>query len=329
MNTNPQVYVGTYRKYNNGSIKGEWVDITKFDNYAQFVTACRLIHCNEEDPEFMIQDHQYLPDGLGCSEWITEQEFDDIINAWRDEQPKYQIIDYSEKAIAVVGDTREIKDQLKSLGGRFNAKLSCGAGWVFPKTKREELQALLNGEAVESAPKGDGDDFVKQCKEIFAEYLKQCRGADYDKKHHIGALKMNDGYILIPKFSIDNQFCWADEGADYDEYCEIMKDKDVKLREYFLNRNLSKVDIKLDALRTDKHAYIGKEYRNNRRYWYAECYYGDGKNNQDDIEMTMEQRELIIKAYEWARIEFEKRLNTYLNKYGVSKLNTWTYWRDA
>ena len=43
-----------------------------------------------------------------------------------------QIIDYSEKAIAVVGDTRAIKETLKSLGGRFNNRLSCGAGWIFP-----------------------------------------------------------------------------------------------------------------------------------------------------------------------------------------------------
>lgn len=50
------------------------------------------------------------------------------------------IIDYSERAIAVVGDTRPIKDKLKSLGGKFNFRLSCGPGWIFPKSKLEELQ---------------------------------------------------------------------------------------------------------------------------------------------------------------------------------------------
>ena len=39
-----------------------------------------------------------------------------------------EIIDYSEKAIAVIGDTKPIKDQLKELGGRFNSRLTCGAG---------------------------------------------------------------------------------------------------------------------------------------------------------------------------------------------------------
>lgn len=45
-----------------------------------------------------------------------------------------QIIEYSAKAIAVIGDTKPIKDKLKKLGGRFNFRLSCGAGWIFPKS---------------------------------------------------------------------------------------------------------------------------------------------------------------------------------------------------
>ena len=55
-----------------------------------------------------------------------------------------QIIDYSEKAIAVIGDTKPIKEQLKDLGGRFNFRLSCGAGWIFPKTKLTEIENLLS-----------------------------------------------------------------------------------------------------------------------------------------------------------------------------------------
>ena len=55
-----------------------------------------------------------------------------------------KIIDYSEKAIAVVGDTRAIKDTLKTLGGRFNSHLTCGAGWIFSKTKEATLREALN-----------------------------------------------------------------------------------------------------------------------------------------------------------------------------------------
>lgn len=54
-----------------------------------------------------------------------------------------QIIEYSEKAIAVVGDTKPIKNTLRELGGRFNTRLSCGAGWIFPKTKTGAIREAL------------------------------------------------------------------------------------------------------------------------------------------------------------------------------------------
>jgi hypothetical protein len=57
------------------------------------------------------------------------------------------IVDYSEKAIAVFGDTKPVKDQLKALGGRFNPKLSHEggkqAGWIFSKSQEQELRNLL------------------------------------------------------------------------------------------------------------------------------------------------------------------------------------------
>ena len=55
-----------------------------------------------------------------------------------------QIINYSEKAIAIVGETRAIKETLKTLGGRFNSHLSCGAGWIFSKAKEDSLREALN-----------------------------------------------------------------------------------------------------------------------------------------------------------------------------------------
>ena len=55
-----------------------------------------------------------------------------------------QIIDYSEKAIAIVGETRAIKETLKTLGGRFNSHLSCGAGWIFSKAKEATIRERTN-----------------------------------------------------------------------------------------------------------------------------------------------------------------------------------------
>lgn len=55
-----------------------------------------------------------------------------------------QLVDYSEKAVAIIGNTREYVEKLKELGGRFNGKLKCGAGWVFSKKREPELRAVFS-----------------------------------------------------------------------------------------------------------------------------------------------------------------------------------------
>ena len=64
-------------------------------------------------------------------------------------QDSVYIVDYTEKAIAVFGDTKVMKDHLASLGGKFNPSLRGNneekkPGWIFPKTKRSEVQSLLD-----------------------------------------------------------------------------------------------------------------------------------------------------------------------------------------
>lgn len=62
--------------------------------------------------------------------------------------PELEIVDYSEKAVAVFGDTKTIKDELKSIGGKFNPRLNYNggkrAGWIFPKSKLGELDKFIH-----------------------------------------------------------------------------------------------------------------------------------------------------------------------------------------
>lgn len=45
------------------------------------------------------------------------------------------IVDYSELSFVVQGDTRPYKEELKNIGGKWNANLRGGGGWVFSKAK--------------------------------------------------------------------------------------------------------------------------------------------------------------------------------------------------
>ena len=60
MNT-PRLYVGTYAKYNSGSIEGEWLDLEDYSDRASFLDACRVLQSDEADPEIMFQDFDNIP----------------------------------------------------------------------------------------------------------------------------------------------------------------------------------------------------------------------------------------------------------------------------
>jgi len=61
MQTTPAIYVGTYGKYNNGSIAGKWITLTQFDSREEFYEACYELHKDEADPELMFQDYEGIP----------------------------------------------------------------------------------------------------------------------------------------------------------------------------------------------------------------------------------------------------------------------------
>ncbi len=57
---------------------------------------------------------------------------------------RLEYVDYSEKAFAVIGDAKPIKDLLADLGGRFNARLKCGPGYIFSKKKETIVREKLS-----------------------------------------------------------------------------------------------------------------------------------------------------------------------------------------
>ena len=56
-----RVYVGTYAKYNNGSIAGAWLNCADYSNHGEFIEAAQALHNGEHDPELMYQDYEGFP----------------------------------------------------------------------------------------------------------------------------------------------------------------------------------------------------------------------------------------------------------------------------
>ncbi|WP_010249852.1 antirestriction protein ArdA [Myroides injenensis] len=70
-----KVYVGTYAKYNNGSIKGDWIELSNFSSIEEFYEFCSELHADETDPEFMFQDWENIPSELISESNLSENIF--------------------------------------------------------------------------------------------------------------------------------------------------------------------------------------------------------------------------------------------------------------
>ena len=75
----PSVYVGTYGKYNDGSLCGLWIDLSSFNAYDDFIDFCLAIHADEEDPELMAQDFEGFPRQWYNEGFMSEDDFDHIL----------------------------------------------------------------------------------------------------------------------------------------------------------------------------------------------------------------------------------------------------------
>src|SRR5215831_4885887 len=113
--TTPRIYVGTYAKYNNGSIKGQWLELEDYSDKDAFLQACRELHKDEADPEFMFQDFEGFPRALYSESSVSDQLWDWIA---LDDDDRELLAVYQEH---VDGDT-DIETAREAFAGKFDSE---------------------------------------------------------------------------------------------------------------------------------------------------------------------------------------------------------------
>ena len=84
-NSHPSIYLSTWENYNNGSLQGDWIDLSEFNSYDEFLDHCKKMFPKEKYPEYMIQDYENMPEGnWGEYHFIDEEDFD-FIKEWNEE----------------------------------------------------------------------------------------------------------------------------------------------------------------------------------------------------------------------------------------------------
>lgn len=296
------VYCGTYKKYNEGSIEGGWLHLGRYQNGAAFLEACKKLHADEDEPEFMYQDSEYLPDEFYSESCIYPEVFE-VIQAIKkmnaDKQAAFA--DFCERG-ACIPDMFDVEEFLSTYKPNKKPRKT---------TQSEDMQE-------------------------FAELFKTW----YYLDHTAEALKVGEKrFITFDKQDIEKSFCfgWSCQGGmTYEEAadrCHNFSEADFKAE------NLRRFDREhihtLEAIEEEQIT-LGQQYTSGTSKEFGdEIMFIKKRGTYDDngdITLSVEESARLREAYKQKvqdlRNEFEKRLDAYLKKYGLSKIRRWTYCAD-
>lgn len=177
-----------------------------------------------------------------------------------------------------------------------------------------------------------------------AEYRKVWHGnakmVDHCVRSASCMIELRGLIVDFDKPSIETRFCFGEHGYDYDEVMDAC-DAASRSEKYFMARNLEGTDayraigmLDGDAERFWRKAYpILKPHRycgqdEDCRIAYIEWTTDASEAHGNPMALTenekAELRQMMVEEQE----KFEKRLRTYLKRYGLSKCQYWTYWAD-
>ena len=172
----------------------------------------------------------------------------------------------------------------------------------------------------------------------------------FESKYYEYFLKFDDCFLGFQKPSIQTRFCFGyglngiEADGDYDRAREREKNIETN-KQAFINANLEDLNKSIKDLQDfidnffdNKNTCFSSRYnkificKNSYDHLAHLTWSWDYDNirNKDAIikEANKEDLLLIIEVYKQQIENFKKRLNTYLKRYGLSKLTTWTYLID-
>lgn len=283
-----RIYVGTYGKYNSGSIAGAWLTLNNFKNESEFWAACRALHKDERDPEFMFQDYE-LPDMLGGC--ITEYGadfatlFDYLNNPVEEEQPE----DMADMSAAEIKSSKaELVELLRKNGVRestvkyYESETLCAVRLTGGELIRIEKPRIKTDFCF-----GYGQNGVSTEEDYRdAESARQqSRTFDYFLAENLEGLKkdlkaLEEGKLKVWEF-----------GTEYT--------RSVIVRETY-TPGLAETDWRPD---------------------YSE-------KRPTERNLTLADLRILARGKRAQIANLEKRCRAYWKRFGSSKLHTWTYLED-
>ena len=159
------------------------------------------------------------------------------------------------------------------------------------------------------------------------------------KAAHIVELTNGD-IVVLEKPSIKKDFCFGYRDSRYDteelDEANAAAAHAASSTDYFLAENLAAIDDAIKHLEGKEQS--GWDYHVCIQYYSQPAssklktlreFYWHEENGQKYPKLEGEDRARVLEGYKVVRAGFEKRLHAYLKRYGLSKVNSWSYWVDA
>jgi antirestriction protein len=159
MNAQSRIYVGTYAKYNSGSIKGAWLDLEDYTDKDGFLEACQALHSDEAVPELMFQDWEGIPAGM-----VTECHIDEALWDWLelDQDDRDMVAAYHDGIDQTEQDVESIRDRFQ---GCHDSRLAWAEDYI-------ESTGMLEGLPVVARNYFDYESFAR---DAFMGDVSGCR----------------------------------------------------------------------------------------------------------------------------------------------------------
>ena len=188
----------------------------------------------------------------------------------------------------------------------------------------------------------------KKFENVINEEFSYYRPAER-KKSFAYCVDLGEFCFIFDRPEINKDFCF-DDSWDYEGAQESAEHARTSTN-YFINENMKPLIKRLEHL---KEIYKKTtDLKENYKVIWCDSYNGNNKikdinilhnygNGQfvndwgarqtipeDAREVKPEEIKTLIEDFKTVIEDFKKRLNTYLKKYGLSKVHSWTFWGEA
>ena len=165
----PRVYVGTYHKYNCGSIYGAWIAPGDYEDLEAFLKACSELH-RDEPPgmrEFMFQDIEGVPGRLYDESYFSEELFA-YCKAWDEASDPDALEAYAE--LFDIPDGSDSDDILDDFGELYHGYYDSDED-AFYEMAEEEMDITKVPDWVRGY-----FDYEGYARDMMINYYEECNG---------------------------------------------------------------------------------------------------------------------------------------------------------